>query len=132
MTRTRSRLDRWQKTQGEIAKLQAAQARPRLSPRQKLAQGLSEWAERNGAKVISPLPLKDGTALRLDTPSINAAQVSADLTKLGFSIRFENACLQMRPGAVIEMVREGHKITGERRHAGPMSVTTFSIDLPPD
>lgn len=133
MTQAKPRLDSWRRTQGGIAKVPpAARGHPRLSSRQKTAQGLAEWCGQNGAKVISPLPLKDGTDLRLDCPSMIASQISDDLHKLGFSVRFETACLQMRPGVVTEIVREGLGVRGERRPGGPLAVTTFSISLPSD
>ena len=81
--------------------------------RQAVAESLSQFLHRRGAKVISPLPLHPLAHLRFDCPSMYASGLTAELGKMGFKVRFAGEADQPS-------------------YRGLVATAVFEIDLPRD
>jgi hypothetical protein len=82
-----------------------------LSARQELAQSLNEWLRSRGAWCTSPLPLRDGTPLRVDTVVDDAERLHRELVQKGYAV---------------SQCGIGQRFSYE----GPVSTVTLEVRLP--
>jgi hypothetical protein len=84
-----------------------------LSKRQEMAVALSEWLRARGAWCTSPLPLRDGTPLRVDIVADDAERLHRELVQRGYAV---------------SQCGIGQRFSYE----GPIPTVTLEVRLPPD
>ena len=97
-----------------------------------MAQQISEYLDAHHGKVTSALPLHPEQPLRFDVASIYAAEVSGDLGRMGFPVRYVTAGFQMSNRARVDIRADGKGGVVTRGVPGKLATTTFEIALPPD
>jgi hypothetical protein len=84
-----------------------------LNKRQETAAALNDWLRARGAWCTSPLPLRDGTPLRVDTVVDDAERLLTELTRRGYTV---------------QQCGVGQRFSYE----GPIPTVTLEVRLPPD